>query len=331
MPPPEVAAYMYDAVVALGLAMHAAQIEGAANGVHNGSRILDAMRSVQFDGASGPVAFDQTLDRSAQTIVYLLNNFVYNGAWLEERAVVKIEGAQHIDVAPTLWLGNRTHPPDDATLRSASIDRGAMGLAIPLAVGVGLVPVLWVASKRHRQRIRKSSALKVFLTVLQIVASRCKEALQECQAKLTFEPQLWHVFGTPVISVRSLELLFVLNALVIVALQISYVPLVDVQISADLNSNGSRTAYFVFEFAKGATYLLADACFSYHGISHECYTDLGKPIAITHSRSPLASQLDNARVLCDSCQRRPERGVGVRHFSPDHLRRRSGCVRERPA
>ena len=68
---------MYDAVISLGFAMEAAQSEGSSL-LPNGSSIIAALRDIRFDGASGPVAFGPTLDRSTDSAVFLLVNLAFD-------------------------------------------------------------------------------------------------------------------------------------------------------------------------------------------------------------------------------------------------------------
>ena len=64
------AAYAYDAVAALVLALQA-----SAN-AHNASHVLRALTTVQFDGATGRVAFDNsTRDRAIRGQIYTISSF----------------------------------------------------------------------------------------------------------------------------------------------------------------------------------------------------------------------------------------------------------------
>ena len=57
----------YDAVMSLAYALQAVTESGAS--VENSTALLGAMREVEFDGASGKVAFDALLDRQSSFIV----------------------------------------------------------------------------------------------------------------------------------------------------------------------------------------------------------------------------------------------------------------------
>jgi hypothetical protein len=67
---PGVAAYMYDAVAAFALALD------AIDNVEDPDALVTALRALNFDGASGPVAFKQsgTLDRMAEGAGFVVQN-----------------------------------------------------------------------------------------------------------------------------------------------------------------------------------------------------------------------------------------------------------------
>eukprot|EP00966_Prymnesium_polylepis_P194546 4510191-Prymnesium_polylepis.1 len=71
--PWNVAAYTYDCVIALAIAM-----SRAANPA-DGVEVSDKFRSARFDGASGDVQFDSNGDREQSSISYVLYNWVANG------------------------------------------------------------------------------------------------------------------------------------------------------------------------------------------------------------------------------------------------------------
>ena len=96
-PPIEPAAYLYDGVVALALAMDAAAtaknaaqvgLESPAASRINGSKLLTGLKELaSFDGASGPVALDDvTGDREPATLQFALESF--NSSLSEEPTMI---------------------------------------------------------------------------------------------------------------------------------------------------------------------------------------------------------------------------------------------------
>jgi len=96
-PPIEPAAYLYDGVVALALAMDAAATakDAAQDGLGspaasriNGSKLLTGLKELaSFDGASGPIALDdKTGDREPATLQFALESF--NSVLSEEPTMI---------------------------------------------------------------------------------------------------------------------------------------------------------------------------------------------------------------------------------------------------
>lgn len=108
--PGSVASFIYDAVVAAGLALNQAPSKW-----ENGSHVLSILKSTEFSGASGNVKFTETGDRSPSTASVTIENF-RDGAF-------QVIGFWHLDTNLTLnpdaiihWSNGKRTPPDPAPI-----------------------------------------------------------------------------------------------------------------------------------------------------------------------------------------------------------------------
>lgn len=95
------AAFVYDAVwtAALGLARLPPALRDAANNVTRGSRIVEEIVGLEFDGSSGTVRFNHNGDRDASTVWYTLE--YWNSTLKQSRRVRAHEG---------VWMGTNMGP-----------------------------------------------------------------------------------------------------------------------------------------------------------------------------------------------------------------------------
>lgn len=104
----------YDAVVAIALAVHNLTSSGRTASELGGDELLAQLQRTQFEGVSGPVAFDENGDRvRGQFNVFNLRDgdasFAQVGAWIPASdasadAVVRLD-------ADMRWPGNMTGAP----------------------------------------------------------------------------------------------------------------------------------------------------------------------------------------------------------------------------
>ena len=127
----DVAAYMYDCVVAFAAAMSRAI--DPADGVEVGR----LFREVQFDGASGPVAFNSASDRERSSVNYVLANWVADGdSLLAPLAGTITLDTTYVAVASfnMTWAADSPFTPIDRT----TLDSCALGLVRDTSTGVPL-------------------------------------------------------------------------------------------------------------------------------------------------------------------------------------------------
>lgn len=118
--PINAAVYLYDGVAAIALAADAAL---KAQGAHDvgGIALLKALLRLEFEGASGLVAFDENGDRDAATIQFALGTLApetTNITYIVELDMFE-NGTAKINADPRgvpsiKWIGGETKQPPDA-------------------------------------------------------------------------------------------------------------------------------------------------------------------------------------------------------------------------
>ena len=108
------AAYAYDASAALSLALQ------QSSDPHDSSQVLESIAALQFDGATGQVAFDALRDRATQGQMYSLSLFVLSAAGdeLGLETVRIIAANSSTEVRTITWLGGGTELPTDKKAQS---------------------------------------------------------------------------------------------------------------------------------------------------------------------------------------------------------------------
>ena len=118
--PPDVAAFTFDAVAALALAISHAEYGDASGGVAQAGgtaterqrRRLAELLNVSFDGTSGLVRFDRSGDRLAADLGFELCNFVIGlDTDVSCRAARIVDGAGVRHVRDIVWLQNSSFLP----------------------------------------------------------------------------------------------------------------------------------------------------------------------------------------------------------------------------
>lgn len=116
-PPISVAVYLFDGVAAIALAADAAL---KAQGAHKegGEALLKALLRLEFDGASGRVAFDEKGDRDPATIQFALGSLdkqTTNITYIVELDIFD-NGTSKINAnprgVPMHWIDGGLQPPD---------------------------------------------------------------------------------------------------------------------------------------------------------------------------------------------------------------------------
>ena len=150
-----VAAYAYDCVVAMAAAM------SQAVDPSDGTEVTSHFRNIAFSGASGAVAFDANGDREANSIEYVLHNWVADGAALRSHFAGTISLSRDFATAPEdvtcrdalcpryaiTWAGGLHDVPiDQTTVESASLrERRIVFIAFGVLLGVLAVALTAVA------------------------------------------------------------------------------------------------------------------------------------------------------------------------------------------
>ena len=128
------AAFAYDAVAAIAIAL------AASERTHNGSEVLEVLRARRFVGASGPVAFDAGNDRSEA--IYSLTTFTERSTAGLAQKIVRVipSGSTAGDVinqsveAPLVWRDGSEWP--DAVPSDLERDRKAVMQTMVIAFAV---------------------------------------------------------------------------------------------------------------------------------------------------------------------------------------------------
>jgi hypothetical protein len=157
--PSEFAAYAYDAVAAMAMALHDV---GLANGPGWRTRrdvVLNTLLNSSFEGASGTVQFEANGDRSASGLTYTLVNFVWADAVLTSRTVRQSVGIElQIVRDDIIWLGGSTSVPYDAHVplkeRRANDDSQSSAIATSCALLLALILAYtwWFRAKKKAQK-----------------------------------------------------------------------------------------------------------------------------------------------------------------------------------
>ena len=148
-PPPELAAFAYDAAAAAALALRAVSADSTCMRV----RALEAVRTSDFSGASGRVRFkNSTGDRSAYDLEWLVYNWVQgaDGA-IQVRPAVRgsVYGPTTEALTEIQWLGGMISKPGDAIHTRLEAERRSQetakrSLVIAVSFIVGLLSIAFV-------------------------------------------------------------------------------------------------------------------------------------------------------------------------------------------
>ena len=125
VPPPEAAAFAYDAVAALCLAM------AAADDPLQAALVQSQLKQLSFGGASGAVGFDDNLDRAAAGVIFALSNSLVassdegdSSAMLATRRLAELHADGTVQpLATVVWPGGASGDLiDDLTLGCSAGD-----------------------------------------------------------------------------------------------------------------------------------------------------------------------------------------------------------------
>ena len=144
-PLPEVGAYAYDCVAALGLGLAtvaevaASKDSAVDDDISDGDTVFAAIKALSFDGATGRVEFNHdTGDRAGENLAYTVYNFrlSLDGSGLllpMEQSIVGAVTTRGLDLlAPILWKGGGTDTPIDRTsLSDLQCDSGYIKTELP--------------------------------------------------------------------------------------------------------------------------------------------------------------------------------------------------------
>ena len=121
--PFEIAAFLYDAVVATSVALGRTVRFNASGGgdasdrdAWVGTEVYSALLNVSFEGASGQLTLDAQGDRAAATVRFNLDNWVFNASSreLDEHTVRSVQAAVVSPLlAPIVWPGSTMNAPAD--------------------------------------------------------------------------------------------------------------------------------------------------------------------------------------------------------------------------
>jgi hypothetical protein len=174
--PPDVAAFTFDAVAALALAISYAEYGDASGGVAQAGgtaterqrRRLAELLNVSFDGTSGLVRFDRSGDRLAAGLGFELCNFVIGlDADVSCRAARIVDGAGVRHVRDIVWLQNsRDVPKDESHFRAAANRSEAISLTVLFCSAALATALLLASAWRHLRRRRHENIFRLVSTGL---------------------------------------------------------------------------------------------------------------------------------------------------------------------
>lgn len=120
-PPPTVAAYAYDCVAALALALEAVDAPPIHGNRTSTLAFLAHLANVSFSGASGDVGFERdTLDRLQESASFAVSNLARDGAGVKLVQSHKLTDAGMLSIADAsvlTWKGGARGPPDDPMVK----------------------------------------------------------------------------------------------------------------------------------------------------------------------------------------------------------------------
>lgn len=176
-PPSDLAAYVYDAVVAAAIAIERSHLlpQSVETGSHWGDpsgvpeadrrRIYANLLNVTFTGTTGNVRFERDGDRAAEGLTYVVGNLVLDEAGRMDPQVVRLIGGDgRVQVVQEpVWFEGSTKIPTDG-LDDGSVESLAMlvGLYVMVSVaGSALIFGLAICTYRyirHQKELRVNSA-----------------------------------------------------------------------------------------------------------------------------------------------------------------------------
>ena len=218
-PPSLYAAFAYDAVAAIALALQ------ASDNPHDGNEVLGAVSALRFDGATGPVAFDSAHDRQPSGLMYTFTRFVdrapsSSSARRLTQRICRVLTGDGVDVTadmtagavtavPLLFRDGSARPPEDAIVaRQRALDEQTahqrrLIVALTSAFGA-LLLVLFammhsssrklhefkrreIAAKQVRARPAEvlRSALRLLSARVGLASRRCSRPSAACAASTT--------------------------------------------------------------------------------------------------------------------------------------------------
>ena len=129
-PPSDFTSFMYDAVAAMALALHASGLRGGETSATQREHVLRNLLSLNFDGATGTILFDAaTGDRDPAGLTYSLENFVYDESTGEiNLRQVRVQANQPIGNRPrqsTNRQTNRQSTNHEIDLRQVRVSNGS--------------------------------------------------------------------------------------------------------------------------------------------------------------------------------------------------------------
>lgn len=122
--PPDVGAFAYDAVIALGLALAEADAEGES--LDDGDAVRSRTWAQTFNGATGEVKFSsETGDRLFDGLKYALFNFRVDADGASEMPIVGSAGADGLELSsPIIWRDGGSVAPFDVSTQPTNCEPG---------------------------------------------------------------------------------------------------------------------------------------------------------------------------------------------------------------
>ena len=165
-PPPDNAAFMYDAVAAMVLALAAANLPATEVKISScplfdvtrtheqRTRTLTELRALNFSGTTGQVIFDgETGDRNTSTVGFSLDNYVNGQGWVQRRRRGE-DQAPEDSTSPIIWIGHSTRVPKDVLNADTSLGWEIQLLISLLVVPIAVLTLLLLAYRWNQRRKR---------------------------------------------------------------------------------------------------------------------------------------------------------------------------------
>ena len=170
-------AALYDATAALILALDSLSVAQESDG----DVLHAAVGALDFQGASGRMKFEASLDRDVTTVDISLFNLIYHNTgnpttdveFREVRTFTDVR-LEVVEVAPIIWCGNTTVQPVDLTTAIPRHNRNLLdSFLVALAIGLSAISVTmalsfmyWAHRYRHEEAVKSSQPTFLILIAL---------------------------------------------------------------------------------------------------------------------------------------------------------------------